>query len=294
MNRPQRGIALVLVLWVLMLITIASSAFALMARTDRLESHALMHGVKARLAAQSAIHIAALNLRDPDELTRWQADGRVYAFEFDGALVELAITDERGKLDINVVDEGVMQQLLMGHGVDQLEAELIAAAVMDWRDADDIERVNGAEADSYYAAGLPMAPANRPFIMIEELLQVAGMSWELYKRLEPGITVWSRTANPEPAFAPLEALLALPDLTAEEAADFIVQRQAMAPGEMAGMALPGGQPFMARGRGVTYSIEARATLPNGIWDQVDATIRLGGTREGEPFRILRWNEGFRQ
>ncbi|MDX1379828.1 MAG: type II secretion system protein GspK [Xanthomonadales bacterium] len=294
MSPRQRGIALVLVLWVLMLITIASSAFALMARTDRLESHTLMHGVKARLAAQSAIHVAALNLRDPDELTRWQADGRIYAFEFDGALVELAITDERGKLDINVVDEGVMQQLLMGHGVDQVEAELIAAAVMDWRDGDDIERVNGAEADSYYAAGLPMVPANRPFIMVEELLQVAGMSWALYKRLEPGITVWSRTANPEPAFAPLEALLALPDLTAEEAADFIVQRQAMPPGEMAGMALPGGQPFMARGRGVTYSIEARATLPNGIWDQVEATIRLGGTREGQPFRILRWNEGFRQ
>jgi hypothetical protein len=62
----------------------------------------------------------------------------------------------------------------------------------------------------------------------------------------------------------------------------------------AGVALPGGQVAMARGQGSTYSIHARATLPNGIWDQVEATIRLGGGPDGLPYRILRWREGFHQ
>jgi hypothetical protein len=44
--------------------------------------------------------------------------------------------------------------------------------------------------------------------------------------------------------------------------------------------------------GLTYSIVAKATLPNGVWDQIEATIRLGGNRDGYPFRILRWREGF--
>jgi len=35
----QHGIALVLVLWVLLLLTIITGSFALMARMDRLEAH---------------------------------------------------------------------------------------------------------------------------------------------------------------------------------------------------------------------------------------------------------------
>jgi len=55
---------------------------------------------------------------------------------------------------------------------------------------------------------------------------------------------------------------------------------------------PNGQVAMARGRGLTYSVLAKATLPNGVWDQVEATIRLGGSSTGVPFKILRWREGF--
>jgi hypothetical protein len=59
-----------------------------------------------------------------------------------------------------------------------------------------------------------------------------------------------------------------------------------------GAVLTSGQVAMERGRGVTYSILAKATLPNGVWDQVEATIRLGGGPDGLPYRILRWTEGF--
>ena len=37
--------------------------------------------------------------------------------------------------------------------------------MMDWRDKDELERVNGAEEDAYLAAGLQIGPANRPFLM---------------------------------------------------------------------------------------------------------------------------------
>ena len=60
----------------------------------------------------------------------------------------------------------------------------------------------------------------------------------------------------------------------------------------AGAALPNGQVAMARGGGVTYRILAKATLPNGVWDQIETTIRLGGGPDGLPYRILRWREGF--
>jgi len=288
----QHGIALVLVLWILLLLTIVTGSFALMARMDRLEAHSLLHGTQARLSAQSAINLAVLALRDPDDETRMLADGRVYQTDLDGVLVEVSAIDERGKLDINATDELTLANLFVGHGLELDMAELLAAAVLDWRDEDELERVNGAEEDAYLAAGLEVGPANRPFMMTEELLQVIGMDYELYRRLEPAITVFSRTPAPDPAFAPVEALLALPDITYEEAVNFVEERNSQLPGESLGTELPNGVVVMEQGRGVTYSIEAKATMPNGVWEQLQATIRLGGNRSGSPYRVLRWREGF--
>lgn len=288
----QRGIALVLVLWALLLLTIITGSFALMSRMDRLEANTLLSGTQARLSAQSAISLAVLALRDPADETRMRADGRVYQQEIDGVLLEVSAIDERGKLDINATDELTLANLFAGHGMELDAAELLAAAVMDWRDEDELERVNGAEEEAYLAAGLEMGPANRSFMMAEELLQVIGMDYELYRKLEPGITVFSRAGEPDPAFAPVEALMAMPDITYEEALNFVQERNSQQPGESLGTELPNGLVVMEQGRGVTYSIQAKATMPNGVWEQLQATIRLGGTRSGSPYRVLRWREGF--
>jgi len=288
----QRGIALVLVLWVLLLLTIITGSFALMARMDSLEANALLSGTQARMSAEAAINLAVLALRDPEDETRMLADGRVYSQEIDGILVEVSAIDERGKLDINAADELTLANLLIGHGLDPDAGEILAAAILDWRDEDELERVNGAEQDVYDAAGLAVGPANRAFMMPEELLQVIGMQYELYRKLEPGITVFSRLGEPDPAFAPVEALMALPDITYEEAVNFVQERNSQQPGDSLGTELPNGTVVMEQGRGVTYSIQARATMPNGVWEQLQATIRLGGNSSGSPYRVLRWREGF--
>jgi general secretion pathway protein K len=288
----QRGVALVLVLWILLLVTISTSAYTLMARMDQLEAHTILSGTRARLAAEAGMNLALLSLRDPDETVRLVPDGRPNEFLYQGSVVEVMVTDERGKLDINAADEQTLFTLLTGHGLELDAAQLLAAAIEDWRDTDDVERANGAELDTYVAAGLGVGPGNRPFIMTEELLQVLGMPWELYKKIEPGLTVYSNAGQPDPAYAPVEALLAIPDMTEQDAVNFVADRHSEDLMGGAGAVLPNGQVAMARGRGVTYSIVAKATLPNGIWDQVDATVRLGAGSDGRPYRVLRWREGF--
>ena len=292
LRSQQKGVALVLVLWVLLLLTIITGSFSLMARTDRIEAHSLLSGTQARLSAEAALNIAVLSLRDPNNETRMLADGRPYAQYFDGVLLEVSAIDERGKVDINNTDELTMANMFVGNGLDADEAAALAAAVMDWRDADELERVNGAEEDAYSAAGLQLGPANRPFLMSEELLQVIGMPYELFRKIDPGITVFSRTGIPDPAFAPLEALMSMPDITRDEAQRFIEERNAREPGDSVGVSLPNGTVVMEQGRGVTYSIKIKATMPNGIWEQLEATIRLGGNRSGSPYQVLRWREGF--
>jgi len=291
-RRRQEGIALVIVLWILLLVTISTGAYTLMARMDQLEAHTVISSTRARMAAESGINLAVLSLRDPDELTRLVPDGRPYTMQLEDVLVEIQVTDERGKIDINAVDEPTLMQLFQGHGLDQESAVYLAAAVLDWADVDEMERANGAELPAYELAGLDVGPGNRPFLMIEEVLQVFGMPWDLFKKMEPGLTVFSESGEPDPAYAPLEALLAMPDMTEEDALNFIEERQSQDSTTGVGTALPNGEIAVARGRGLTYSVLAKATLPNGVWDQVEATIRLGGATSGRPFKVLRWREGF--
>ena len=288
----QKGIALVIVLWILLLVTISTGSYTLMARMDQLEAHTVISSTRARMAAEAGINLAVLSLRDPDELTRMVPDGRPYEIQVQDVLVEIQVTDERGKVDINAVDEVTLQQLFQGHGLKEDDAVYMAAAVMDWADVDEIERANGAELPTYSSEGLDVGPGNRPFLMIEEVLQVLGMPWELFKKIEPGLTVFSESGMPDPAYAPVEALLAMPDMTEEDALNFIEERQSQDATTGVGATLPNGQVAMARGRGLTYSVLAKATLPNGVWDQVEATIRLGGSSTGLPYKVLRWREGF--
>jgi general secretion pathway protein K len=288
----QRGIALILVLWILVLVTVTTGAYALMARMDQLEANQLLSGTQARLWAEAGLNLAAIALRDPDDTTRLIPDGRPYLQEREGVLVEIRASDERGKLDINAADEITLATLFVNNGLELDQAEALAGAVMDWRDNDDTERVNGAEGDSYEAAGFAIGPANRNFMMVEELLQVLGMTWELYQRMEPGLSVYSSVDLPVIGFAGAEALLAIPDITPEEAWNFVEQRQSQQPEDMLDITLPNGQSAMAQGRGLTYSIRVKATMPNGVWEQLDATIRLGGSPSGQPFRVLRWREGY--
>ena len=288
----QKGVALVIVLWILLLVTISTGAYTLMARMDQLEAFTVLSGTQARLAAEAGMNMAILALRDPDEATRLVPDGRAYTMRYEDVMVEVSVTDERGKLNINEAPEFDLVNLLTGHGLDEADAELLAAAIKDWTDPDEIERANGAEALTYQSQGLGVGPGNRNFVMTEEVLQVIGMPWELYLKMEPGLTVYSDSAQIEPAFAPVEALLSMPDMTEEDALNFVDERQSEDAADGAGATLPSGQVAVAPGRGLTYSILAKATLPNGVWDQVEATIRLGGNQQGLPYSILRWREGF--
>jgi general secretion pathway protein K len=290
--RRQRGIALVLVLWILVLLTVTTGAFALMARMDQLEANQLLSGTQARFWAEAGLHLTAVALREPDEELRMVADGRIYEQLIDGVRLQMSAIDERGKLDLNAADSQTLTVLFSNHGLDASDADLLAQRVADWRDSDDVERADGAELDTYLAAGLLVGPANRDFLMVEELLQVMGMSYELFRSLEPGVTVHSRTPLPSLAFAPAEALMAIPEITPDEARNFVAMRQSEDPANLLAMELPGGPALVAQGRGLTYSIRVKATMPNGVWDQVEATIRLGGGASGQPFRIVRWKEGF--
>ena len=289
-HRKQQGIALVLVLWVALLMTVIAGGFALSARTESVQSRILFNQVQAEFLAEAGLNRAVFELRNPDPETRWIADGRAYEFNLDEAKISVQITDESGKIDLNLANEELLVGLFASVGVDFDEALALSDKIQDWRDPDEEVRLAGAEDADYFAAGYSHGAKDAPFETVPEVLQVMGMNYDLYRKIEPAITVYSGRGNLNLAFAPKEALVALDGINAQMAEDYISQRHEIFDMGSSLPVLIEGQSGSLRSGSTTFSILVKATLPNNQWSELDATIRLGGNVRGRPFQIIRWRD----
>jgi general secretion pathway protein K len=192
MRRAQRGVALVLVMWVAILLTVIASAFIVERRTEAMVISNSISMARAEAIADAGVQRAIFELyRNDNSPDAWKRDGTRYAMELDGVPVSVEIRDESAKIDINTATEPLLRGLLVSSGLPDDEATRVLDAILDWRDPDDLKRPNGAEEPEYKAAGLSYKPANGPFQAIEELQLVLGMRPELYRRMAPSITVFA-------------------------------------------------------------------------------------------------------
>ncbi|HVI25852.1 MAG TPA: type II secretion system minor pseudopilin GspK [Xanthomonadaceae bacterium] len=284
-----RGAALLLVLWLVALLTALVGAFALSARVEHLQGQVLSRGVAAAEAARAGVEYAVVRVGSDDQRWRWLPDGRPYRWDFGNARVEVRIVDEQGKVDLNLASADLLAALFRGAGAEQAQAARLAAAVLDWRDGDDLAQPGGgAEDRDYAAAGLPYGAKDEPFESVAELQQVLGMPKPLYARVEPFLTVYSGRALPDPAFAQSAVLAAM----GYDAQAVLAQRRAWNPASgQPGPTLSDGSSLVGYNSG-TYSIESRARLRTGRSAVLRATLRVGGNGvPGSAWTPLRWEEG---
>jgi general secretion pathway protein K len=271
----QRGVALVLVIWMTVVLAVVAVSFILERRTETMVVLNSVSMARTEAAANAGVSraIAESYRNDPTALDAWKRDGSPHDWVFDGIAVRVEMRDESAKIDLNTASEALLRGLLVSAGLNDDEASKLLDAILDWRDPDSFKRPNGAEEDDYRAAGLPYKPGNAPFQAMEELQLVLGMRPEIYRRLAPSITVYSRQAGVNPQVASREVLLAIPGLTTEVVDDYIARReQAIALGQpvptlpQAGAFATGASPVInvrsvARGDdGTVFSREAVALL----------------------------------
>ena len=287
-----RGAALLLVLWLVALLTALVGSFALAARTEHLQGQVLARGAEAQSLARAGLEYAIWRVTREDRRLRWMADGRMYAWDpgplAPGGEVEVRITDEQGKVDLNMADAQLLAALIRSTGSPGAEAEAIAGAILDWRDVDDLTQPGGgAEDGDYAAAGRHYGAADAPFASVAEVEQVLGMTPAIYARIAPALTVYSGRPVPDPAFASGAVLAAL----GYDADSVRARREAWSPDSGAPPPqLTPGQPLVADNSG-TYSIESRARV-RGRTAVLRVVVRSGGNGlPGSAWTPLRWEEG---
>lgn len=155
--------ALLLVLWAILMLTGAITVWMAWIHNDLELAADRTHEMEARAMALSGIAIGKHPL--VSERTPGLQE------ELDGQRgFRVRIVGEGGKLNINwlLAGEDPRKLAILGlwlemHGLDFKQRETLVDCLLDYVDADNLKRLNGAEEDENYI------PANRPFQSLDEI-----------------------------------------------------------------------------------------------------------------------------
>ena len=200
-TRPSRqcGVALVAVLWMVAALALLGAALAANSRADLRSAQAARAFAEAAALGDAAIQLAALDIRRmPVPPARPAREG----YDIEGRRVDVRVMPVGGFVDLNRAPESLLHDLLRyGAGVDDALAATLAQRIIDWRDPDQSARADGAEDDAYVAAGVRYRTRGGPFEAPEDLLQVLGLSLDVYDKVTAFVTIYGLASRVDPLAA---------------------------------------------------------------------------------------------
>lgn len=269
----QQGMALIVVLWLVLLLSTMAAGHSLNVRADSLLASRQLDLSQARALADAGIRRAIMDLLDGG--TR-PVNGDASEVEISGDTVIVSVRDARGLVDLNAARPELLAALVALAGASDAERNRIVDAILDWRDADNLIHLNGAEDDEYRAAGVAWTARDGAFVSVDELRYVRGMRPEVFATLLPYITVHSGYAGLDPNVAPPRLAAAvfgerLRDARDADSAEQPAASQAAGP------------------RSGTFHIRAVARRDSNTTASFEAVVRVSGRPE-EPYLVLEWRE----
>ena len=202
----ERGIALFLVLWVLALLTVIVGEFCYTMRTEVNITRNFKEETEAYYIAEAGLNRAIVeimrNEKIPQKMNAPESDEEkveerlrintdIPAVPFGGGQFKVRVANESGKINLNTADEHLLRMMLSGFGLEDKDRDVIVDSILDWRDTDQLHRVNGAENDYYRSLPGPYECRDGDFMSVGELLLVRGMTPKLfYGGLENMVTVY--------------------------------------------------------------------------------------------------------
>lgn len=210
--KRQRGVALLLVLWVLALLSTLLAGLLGWVHLQNRQALWQRQQTQSLLAAQAGIGMAVLAQLDRDPERHWIADGQAHELRFDDAQLAVSLSSEKGKLDLNTAPAEAFAHLVTACG---------AAPELSQRMAQSLEQRRGG--------------GRAPLRMIEELRELSGMTQPLYQCAADNVTLWSGQTMPDARMASawLRRALSLPQVagaTRDAGPVITISSQAKLPG----------------------------------------------------------------
>lgn len=279
----QKGIALLIVLWVLTILMVIVLSFSFTARTETYATISFKGGIERKFIAEGGIERGIMELfyrnfykNQSVELEGreiWKTDGTSYKGQIGDGFYLVRISDESGKIDINTASEVILKNLFLNLGIESDEVDTIVDSIMDWRDSDDLHRLHGAESDYYMSLPNPYIAKDAKFDTLEELLLVKGISQAILygsgekKGVIDFLTVNSKDKRINVNAATKEVLMAIPGMTPEIADAIITLRESKEMHEQDIMGIVGENykfmlPYITTAGTSTFTIDASGHKEN--------------------------------
>lgn len=284
MSRREEGIALVAVLWVTMLLSTIAAALVVQVRSHSAISTTESNAASAEALADAGVYHAIARLINEQE-SPLRLDGVPYQAQIAGRTVTITVQDELGKIDINAGNGEILARLLRAAGLDAREAAALVDRMNDWRDADDLRRVHGAEKRDYAARGSLYGPRNAPFRSLEELKLIAGVNEDLFMKVASNLTVYSHGDFIDPVTAPPAVLAALGHSTAQIERE-VAERGRLTSNTSEWSAIASSRDSERAGRAFTIGAEVTVRERKNVVRT--AVVRLTGD-SFQPFWIQYWS-----
>jgi general secretion pathway protein K len=317
----ERGIALLMVIWIFMVLSVLAAEFSRSMRDDAVATQNLAEEVQARGVALAGINRALYRMlharqtqteeTDPnsvpiDQPVAWVPDGTWHEEPYWAGTYGVRLIDEGGKISLNRADEALLRKVFETLGLDLDAQQEVVDAILDWRDSDDMHRLHGAEDEYYLKLPESYRAKNGPFDSVDELLQVRGITRELFYGtrdqkfggsdtpvipLREVFSVFNRSANINVRTAPV-AVLRVVLGGDEDALEEVLTAREDDPGSVLGLIRAKvadqtlGRRLVDRTASVV-AVEARATMQNGrVQARLGAVVDVPEDADG--FHIQRW------
>lgn len=287
--RSSRGMALVVVLWTLSLLSAVAVGFAFEMRVETSSTTHFVQRAQATALAEAAIERGILDLLVPAEEAQWKRDGTVYQIPFAEGELRIALISEASKIDLNAAADELIHGLLLSSAEEPV-ASTVADAILDWRDQDHEQRTQGAEDAEYAAAGRPYGARDSAYLTVEELDQVLPMSRAIFQHLLPMVTAYSGQARVDPMTASRDVLLAIPGLEPSRVDEFLEMReQAAETGQLPSVSLlDQGKTFLGSGKSRVYTVFGEGRVAGEVTARRRVVVKLTGNSK-RPYSILAWS-----
>ena len=280
----QRGIALILVLWVLVLLTIIAGSFAYSVHSSTQMAANAVDTSKARALADGGVFRGVFELLGAQPgSTAWTPNGLTHPMRLGNQDIEVTLTDESGKIDLNGAPLALLVGLLQSVGVQADRAAPLAQAIVAWR----APLPSGAGLQPQLGVIAP----HGPFHHIEPLQQVPGMTPGIFRRIAPLVTVYTGLPGVNATIATEPVLRAIPGVSAELARAYVQQRAALLQAHQAVPPLNQAGTYKIATLSGVVSVRADVRLPSGVSFSREAVVRITN-QPGHPYQILAWREDF--
>lgn len=221
------GVALVAVMWIVAALSLLAMGLAASSRSEVRSAQSARAFAEAAAYGDAAIQLAVRDVHFAVEPIDRQTS---FSYTIHGRSITVRVSSAAGFVDLNNAPETLLRDLfVVAGGVDADEAELLAQRVADWRDADDAALPLGAEAADYEAAGVRFRPRDGLFDVPEDLLQVLGVRFDVYDKIQRFVTTESGGAGVDPLAASPGVLRILAGGRADVADAFAAARDARDP-----------------------------------------------------------------